>query len=372
MSNAPDSSQAGRIEIRLPHNSLVDDDSVWEDLERYLFDGFLTSRAEVQGQSFVFKTVNLSELRYMNFLQKMGSNSTNSPEFRATFIAHSIFLVNGSNALYERPKHIERLIKTIKKLQPAVLEKTIERLTILNEKANRLFPLIEVYVNENRSRYRWYQIRDSQINDPSVTGIAGSDVAGMNFAQLTWVALNRIQDLKESAEKDWQHAKFIGGCFAGKGIRAIEDRDKTRLERERVEREELKMKVLYQYLNRTSGDDSLKEQVSLPDGRLANVESRHRAESAEELARQLTSALNNEKDAHDLAIEAYEKKMRERAQEIEEERKQLLRQNAIIDPLPMGSSVIPEAKVSERVKRMRELMVENFRQVDPNDRTLDP
>lgn len=373
MSDGPEQDKPGRIEIRVPAKIGIDDDNVWEDLEKYLFDGFLTTRAVFSNQQFVFKTLNHNEIRYINFCRSLSNPKENRVEFRAAFIAHSVFIVNGSNALHDRPKNIDRLVKLFRKLPSNQCDKILESLSALNDKASHLYPLVEAYANENRSRYKWYQIRDNPMNSPSVTGIPGSDEFGFNYSQLTWMALNRIQDMKDGIEKDWQNAKFIGGCFAGKGMRTVEDRDRSRLERERQDREELKEKVLHAYLNRGGRRETSAPTVTLPDGRIAEVTGRFRADSAEELAQQLTMALNNEKDAHDIAIEEYEAKAKIRMAEIENEKSEILRQqNTGFNDLPLGSSVISQSGMSERMKRMRELVLDNFKQVNSDDRPLDP
>jgi hypothetical protein len=366
MSAPPEQGIGGRIDIRVPDSALSTDETVWEELEEYLFTGFLISSATIQNQHFIFKTLNQSELRLINFLKPPKSPKfLNSPEFKAAFIAYSVFYVNGRNAIFERPKHIDKLIKTFLKFPASLTDKIIENLSALNSKAMRLFPLVEPYSYESRSRYKWLQVRQSMINDQSISGIPGTNELGINQCQNAWVALNNILDNKEKVEADWANAKFIGGCFVGKGMRSVEDRDRSRLERERTEREELKMKVLKNYLNRVVGEEKYTEQISLPDGRTAEVVGRFRAETAEDLAKQLTSALNNEKDFHDIAVENHRRQMVQRSLEIEKERSELLRKTGYISTGPLGSSVINESEMNDRVKRMRQYMVDNFTQVTP-------
>jgi len=295
----------GRVRIKVPEYYKSVSEEVWVDLEQYLFSGFLTSPAYILGKSFVFKSLNHVELGMLSHLRPAnGSAIELQTSFRSTFIAYSVFIVDGENVLYKRPAHIRRLIRTFSRLPQDIQAKLVETLQILNEKAYRLHPLTEVYVHENRSRYKWLQLSSIPVHSPLATGIAGTDELGMNYCQQTWTALNRLLDEKDTVEREWTNAKFIGSCFAGKGIRAIDERDRSRRERDRVDREEKKMEVLYGYLNRNGPEDEKKPAtVSLPDGRLATVTNKFQADSVEELADQLSAALSGEKDHHDSVVE---------------------------------------------------------------------
>ena len=364
-----------RVEVRVPTTYVQTDETIWEDLEKLLFTGFLTSHAEFQGHHFVFKTLNHLELR---FIDLMRSSSSSSPEgrlaFRSAFIAHSVVMANGSSALWDRPRHINRLVKLFSKMPASHQDKVVENLSALNDRATRTYPLTEVYVHENRSKFRWAQFKTTPLNSPTVTGMPGTELIGMNHCQLTWTALNRFLDKYDEMEKDWANAKFVGSCMAGKGIRSIDQRDQSRHERERIDREEKKMEVLRTYLNRTVGGPprGAVETVSLPDGRTAEVVGRFRADSAQELAAQLTAALNDEKDAHDLAVESQIQHIRRRSFEVERERRSML-SSALVRPPDgdSGSRAISRGEVDTRMKRIRDSMLETRIRITPDSETSD-
>lgn len=364
-----------RIRIDLPENyDQPFDDSVWEDLEVLLYQGFLVSHADIQNKHFVFKTLNHLELRSID-LMRMGSSKSEDSKlrFRASFIAHSVLMADGVNVLWERPKHINRLIKLFMNLNSKVQEKIIENLAVLNDRSTRCYPLTEVYVHENRSRYRWNQYKNSQLNSSTVTGIHGTELIGMNQCQLTWVALNHFIDKKDEIERDWANAKFIGGCMAGKGMRSLDDRDRARLEREKSDILEKKVEVLKSYLNRTIGVELPKNITTLPDGRVAEVVTRNRAESAQELKDQLTAALNNEKDAHDLIVEQHFQKAKARNIEIEMERRKLLsRATKTLSQNPDGGSeFISKNDAESRVKRLQDIRINYRDDISPGSEASD-
>jgi len=355
----PDSEQAPRrVQIKVPESYRKVDDAVWEDLESYLYLGFLTSTAVIADHSFVFKTLNHNELRNIAFLRPSKSSPTEArASFRAAFIAYSIVFVDGQNAVHSRPTHLNRLIKIISKLTSSIQEKVVENLSALNARASRLYPLTEIYVHENKSRYHWLYLQSIPIHSAMATGLAGTEELGMNYCQQTWVALNRLLDKKDEAERDWNNAKFIGSCFNGKGVRSVDERDRGRREKDRVDLEERKMKILYRYLNRTAGEDAEPPStVELPDKRIATVEKRFRAETAEELAEQLSAALSGEKDHHDRVIEAHERKLRERAKIINQHKRQIYMTPQVNMPSNTGGELSSGVRILGGKKEADELL----------------
>lgn len=365
--------QDKRIRIRVPETYRKVNDSVWEELELYIYQGFITTTTIINGKSFVFKTLNALEIRNINFMRPTrGETPDGIDPFKAIFIAHSVFMIDGVNTLFERPRHINRMVKVISKLTPKLQSKILENLSFINQRATRLFPLAESYCYENRSRYRWLQTYSIPIHSPMATGIPGTDTLGMNYCQQMWTAVNRIIDRRDDMEKDWQNAKFVGSCFAGKGIRSIDEKDKMRHERERIEREEQKISVLHDYLNRKSGVEAPKQKVHLPDGRTAEIyegtqaDGKFRAETAEELAEQLERALAGEKDFHDLVVEAKERELRIRAKSIKAAQQSFFHR----PPIPPefgesvsggGTKVIGDRAIAEDyVARMKSLQSEQL------------
>ena len=173
--------------------------------------------------------------------------------------------------------------------------------------------------------------------------------------------MKNIQDEKDLIEREWSNAKFIGSCFAGKGVRSIDEKDKSRKENERVEREELKMKVLHNYLNRSLGEEMAPETVTLPDGRQAEVVKRFKADSVEELADQLSASLSEEKDYHDLVIEAKEREVANRIQKIEEQRRLLFEKSRSDIRIDGSNRILGGREEAEAyLKRMENMRMENM------------
>lgn len=371
-----------KIRITVPDYYKSVSDEVWVELEQYLFTGFLTSPASVLGKSFVFKSLNHLEMSVISHLRPSGKDAMElQASFRAAFIAHSVFMIDGENTLYRRPSHIGRLVRVLRKLSTDVQQKILGTLRLLNEKAGRLHPLTEAYVHENRSRYKWLQLREIPVHSPLATGLAGTDELGMNYSQQTWTVLNRLLDEREVIDREWANAKFVGSCFAGKGVRAIDERDRSRREKERVDREERKMELLYAYLNRGRvGDPEKPAYVTLPDGRQASVTKKFQADSVEELADQLSAALSGEKDHHDLVIENRMAQIRNVRERMDRERSAMYRGSSLRETGEFRSTSTPlygpsrvlggKAEAQAHLDRMRrsrnDFLAAQSRQVPPD------
>lgn len=355
---AGDSSR--RVNIEVPKQYYISDE-IWKDLEEYLFSGFLSSPAKLPNAEFVFKTLNHSEIRNIGYLR-----GNSDSKFRGAFIAHSMFIAMGKNVLHDRADHIDKLIRIAEKIPTSQQDKIFDNLNSLNKRASRLYPLVEAYVHESRSRYRWLYLKRVPIHSIEATGIPGTFSLGMNYCQQSWVAMNEIIDKKDDTEISWNHAKFIGSCFAGRGMASIDEQDKARRNREQQEIEEKKMQILRAYIAQTDGKeiDSDEGVVSLPDGRKATVEGRFKAESVEELAEQLSASLSGEKDWHDKIVEEHFRRERERQLALEKQNKQVAasQRNRVFEagePISGSSTVLSRDSAEEYVKRMQALMINN-------------
>lgn len=356
-----------RVKIDVPDVYKRTNEEVWEEIEKYIFSGFVFSPATVSGHNFVFKSLNHHEVRNIDFMRPTRTAPQEmKSSYRTHFIAHSIFMVDGVNVLYERPRNLSRLIRVVSRLSPNVQDKIVSNLAAVNTRAHRLYPLTEVYVHESRSRYRWLQLQTIPVHSPLSTGIPGTDELGMNYAQSTWTALNRVLDRRETVEREWSNAKFIGSCMS-KGVRSLDERDRARAEKDRSDLEDLRMKVLYNYLNRSEDGGEAPQKVQLPDGRMAEVVKKFQADSVEDLADQLSAALSGEKDHHDLVIEAKVQSMRARVKAIEAQQRKIYSSTPIDYPVSSelaggGSRILGgKAEADAHLARLQELRIQQMK-----------
>lgn len=310
-----DEEQSDALDIRIdaPKEPEVRPE-VWKDVESLIFRGFITLGGDINGVEFVFKSLNHHEFE---FVQWLGGNrgALATERFYNTFLSYGIFMIDGENILPTRREVVSELVGFFGQLPQAAKQKLVRYMSEVNRRAANAVTLTEAYILEQSSRFKWAQLRGLDLMAPTCTGVPGSEALGLNYAQLVWRALNHFEDIKESAEREWDNAKFIGSCFAGKEIQKIYNQDKERRRKEREQRLERRDKLLRQVL---LGED--------PEGPGASGPIKIVARTVDELAKQLESDLRGEKDWHDLVVEAEQERMNTIVRERRERANTLLRE----------------------------------------------
>jgi hypothetical protein len=277
---------------------------LFKDVEPLLFRGFLHVPAEINGVSFVFKSLNHHELEHLGMSANYDS-AKGRQRFYTEFLARGVLMVDGVNVLAEQDSWVIEAAKLFDGLEDGARKKVIRYMSEINRRANRAVLITEAYCLENVSRLRWAQYRGLDLTSPAVTGLLGTPRLGLNWAQLTWRALNYFEDLRDKTEREWENAKFVASAMAGsKGMAQVNGRDKQRREQERTERMSRRDKVLRAAL---LGED--------PRGEAKAGAPMTVARTVEELANQLEKDLRGEKDWHDQVVEAHEKRAREEYQQ---------------------------------------------------------
>jgi hypothetical protein len=334
---------------------------VYKDVEPMLYRGFLTLPAEINGVPFVFKSLNHHEFALLKFY---GSFDRPTPEFWGTFLAHAVFVVGGVNILPERDRWVSKLAELFNGLPSDATARMVRYLSEVNRRASVAIHLTEAYAMETMSRYRWLQLRGLDLTSVSVTGIDGTQRLGLNTAQQVWVAINGIEDRNEGYERDWEHAKFVGSCFAGKGIQKVYNQDARRRRQEREDRMSRKDKVLRQWVL----GEEVKDGIVTGPGVVMSV-----SRSVEELTVQLEKDIRGEKDWHDRVVEEHEARIRaghiERRQQLE----QVTRDS--LERLPergvVGGGTLDQtfsiAEVEERIRRRKQITAQEVARMQLQD-----
>ncbi len=335
------------IHIDVPREPEVKPE-VYRDVEPLLFRGFLTLPADINGARFVFKSLNHHELE---LLRMSGDFGASSYKFWETFLAYGVFMVEGHNVLLDREKWLDHIAKTFRDMDMKPKQHVIRYLSELNRRANNAVTLTECYFTESYSRYRWAQLKGLDLCSSSVTGVPGSEQLGYNWGQLMWRALNYFEDRNEEAEREWDNAKFIGSCFAGKGIQKIYQQDTDRRQKDKQDRFSRKDRLLRQVL---LGEKILEANKQL-QGAILTV-----PHTVEDLAGQLEKDLKGEKDFHDSVVEAHEKRIRDNLAARQNQVRELVKKHDqdFGDHRVVGRTDfhgLSAAEVQERVLRRKQL-----------------
>jgi hypothetical protein len=327
---------------------------VYKDVEPILFRGFLTIAATINDVPFVFKSLNHHEFEWLSMTQNPQLGGTTSAHrYYSMFLAYGVVLADGVNVLKSRDDKLTELADFFGSLAKTAHQKVVRHSSEINRRANRAVLLVEPYIMEHKSRLRWMQVKGLDLSTTAVTGFEGSQSLGLNWGQLTWRALNHLEDLKENAEREWENAKFVASSMAGKGMQRIYSADKRRRQDAKTEAVERREKILrYALLNEPLEEQKQQGNVVV-------------ARTVGELTDQLERDLKGEKDWHDRVIEDHETRIRsdlqQRSQAIHEARAAHIREFGD-RPVIVGTDMtgLSRADVQKRIAERRAQLAESL------------
>ena len=349
------------IEIKPPREPEVNPD-VYKDVVQLLSRGFLTSSADIGSVPFVFKSLNHHEFDMVRLLSGYEEKtSVLPPRFWDLFLSHMVLFIDGHNVLVERRRWLGNIADTFKDFPNAARVRLIRQLSQLNRRASNATTLVEAYATEHYSRWKWAQTKGLDLSTPTLTGIEGTDKIGLNYGQLTWRAVNYYEDLRLQHDSEWDNAKFVGGCFAGKGIQKVYNQDRQRKQKEREEKINRKDQLLRHILL----GDPLESDKKYGGAQVVVV-----ASTVEELADQVQRSIRGEKDWHDKVIENYEEGIRNNVQKRQDQIQEIVKNDA---PEMHGRSSIgftdlvglTSQQVSERIRQQQQQREAAWENADP-------
>lgn len=322
---------------------------IYKDVEPVLFRGFLTLPAVINGVPFTFKSLNQHELARIS----MSTSVVGQGDMRAIqkgydyYLAYGVLLVDGRNVLVDRDSHVPELVDFFAGCHREVRGNVIRMLSEINRRANKATVLTEAFAMEARSRLMWFQTRGLDISSSAVTGFSGTEHLGLNWAQLTWRAINYIEDQREVSEREWENTKFIASAWAGKGMQKVYSSDKRRRQGERDERVSRREKVIRHAILGSpldGGDQHGPIKV---------------ARTVTELATQLERDIKGEQDWHDKVIAEHERRASQNyyervaeVQRIRDEHVAKFGDHPVVVTSEMG---LTPQQVSERKKQRQEM-----------------
>lgn len=280
---------------------------VYRDVVPLVHRGFLSQASSINGVPIVWKSLNQHEFDMIRLLTSGSPKAEGN--FWEMFLTYSVLALGGSNILPQRDRWFGEIRGMVRELPRDGRQAIIRALSELNRKASMATVLVEAYIMESSSRLRWLQTRGLDPSSVAVTGFPGTEQLGLCWAQLTWRALNQVEDQNNDAERDWENAKFVGACFAGKGVQKIYNQDTDRRRKEVEDRTARRDKLLRYVF----------EGVSITSDTTRNGQVVAMARTVEEMADQLSRDLRGEKDWHDQVVAAHEEQLRQRLRMREEQ-----------------------------------------------------
>lgn len=345
-----DDDEAPEVNLQVPEVN----PEIYKDVEPLLFQGFLTTSATINNQTFIFKSLNHHEFTRLSLFGDIKGNPIALQAYYDIFLAYGVLLVGGSNILANRDEALPELAAFFSTLHKDAKQKVIRHLSEINRRATRAVILTEAYSIENRSRLRWAQLKGLDLTSTAVTGFGGTLDLGMNWGQLTWRALNDFEDQRGVAEREWENAKFVASSMAGKGMSRIYSQDKRRRKDEQQAKVDRRERIIRHVLLNEPLDGA-------PSGDV------HVARTVSELSTQLERDLKGEQDWHDRIITEHENRIQqgyeERFAQIQEMRAKHIEKFG--DRVVIASTDIKKGFTPQEVqKRLEERRIEVARSLE--------
>jgi len=276
---------------------------MYDCLEDILFRGFMTASVRAKGMTFIFKTINMGELRQINEIREA------LPAHRVVLphLAYSLYRVDGVNVLSRREEHLDDLMDIFEHFYPSEQRYFLQVLDRLNERSIQETSKIVPYTYGHRSKLLWNAYKGNLLSDVEVTGITGTNLLGLNEAQRTWIYLNRMEDQHSIFEMNYDLAKFIVSPHT-KEIKKINDQEGQRKREEAARRAEVHARGTDEGWEKGTAEKHLVDQ------------------SVEELMSQIQRTLAGEKDFHDLVVQEHEDRIRAKMAEKARRQRMLIEQ----------------------------------------------
>lgn len=277
-------------------------------LSDLIFKGFLTAELNIDGRSFIFKTINEKEFDLIKLYSGSPGERDYQIRFNAYFLIYSLLIADNQNILLERERNVKELYEYFLNIPDKLFSKIIGDLNGLRLTAYEVTRYIEGFSYTDFSRNYWRIVRGGVPSSTEYTGICGTANLGLNIHQESWMLLNRYLDEEETFNREFSFAVMISSASNPKGARPIRNRHDSTIKNAEDRRKKL------------AREGYIDTKKWSPDGWAASVD------TAEELVAELERQMTGVKDKHDLFMEDYMKKMREQAEKKTREAEERIKQ----------------------------------------------
>jgi hypothetical protein len=273
----------------------LDKKQAYEALSDLIFKGFLTTELDLDGELFVFKTVNEREFELIKLLSGSPETKGYSDRFNSYFLAYSLIVSQGKNCLEHRDQHIAELLNVMGDIPAMLYRKILENLNTLRKDSYDSLRYLEGFLYTRQSRKTWQSLNGVLPSSTEATGIPGTGSLGLNIFQENWVSVNKSMDVEEQHNRDFYLALMVASASNPKGSRSIRNNHETQAHSIEERREKLAR------VGFIDTKDWSEEGWAAP------------VDTAEELVAELERQMAGKKDRHDIFMEKYLNGLREEA-----------------------------------------------------------
>ena len=315
-------------------------DDAYRLLEKIITSGFLTVGVNLKGTYIVLKNISDKELINIGYYSR--PNTYSNFLYKLCF---STFCIDGENVLFNREVKLDDLKEFYNGIPSISIPYIAKVLKELNDKYLKSIDFLEGFCYTRRSRYIWnlWNVKEN------INGIAGSENLGLNYVQENWIAINKNIDKEESYEKDFNLSILVASSMNPKGAKSISVKYDARKEELQQLRDDI---AKYGYDKKR-----IEDQEKDKNAWTAPIKGR------DDLVRELHKQMRGEKDKHDLYIERWMERQKEKAEEAKEAvklKQQVFREKLHeIDLTQMEASRPVTVEELERIQRERRSQPKN-------------
>lgn len=309
--------------------------AIYDDVEGMLVPGFLSQPVEVAGVQLAMKTLYPGEMFLLR--NRVGRNLTDRA-WREWSVATSVWMLDGQVLLGDvNAPVITRA--ALKSLPKAALDMLFSVFTSLHNRVQVAISRVEAYCYEDFGRANWRMAGRGSPSRDDVAGVPGVSSFGMNHVQRLWVAYNIAEDDRHAWNLEWASAKLITSATAPKGVKRLNQKDESDRNLEEDRRKGVIHRTYYEASGRHVGEE--------------NGMTVYRAVSPEELTDEMNRWARGERDSHDMVIEAYKQKIREKHEQDRAAHEARMRAVAALQEEAAEAGVAP--LVGYTLEQLREL-----------------
>jgi len=280
-------------------------DDAYHYLADLIYRGFLFINVSLNGESFIFKTVNEKEYNIIKIRSGFIDSPIYNTKFNINYMIYSLFMAGGENVLSIKEEKYNVLYDFFLNMPTLLFNKILEELMKLKDIMIDVSGFMEGFGYTDQSRVMWKLLSGRLPYESSFTGISGTDGLGLNPYQEHWIRLNQVMDEEEEYGQKFSLALLVASASNPKGVRKMRSLHDASMLTTREKRKKLAKEG---HIDRVSWSDQ---------GWAARVD------TAEELMAELNRQMSGLKDKHDNFVDDYLKELQERSEKhaLEEQKK---------------------------------------------------
>jgi len=280
---------------------------LYADVEELINTGFLAHQVTVGNTELSLRSLSPSD---MFLLRHRCGRQTIERVWKTWTVATSVWMVDGLYLL-EDPGAIQKLYQSLRTVPGPVLNILFSTVMGLFNRMSTAVGRTESYCYEPYSRAGWRMCGRRPPTQEGVAGMPGLSRLGLNHVQRMWLAFNLAEDDHDQYLRDWQAAKLVASATSPKGIKKLNQADERLRLREERRRAETILNMCRDAIYGPEAEEH-KPWVVVVEGEAVEIEPVRTARTPDELEDQFRSWVAGEKDWHDLVVDTYKERIKER------------------------------------------------------------